>query len=419
MELYPGCQIARLESGLTVIAEARDRRPLSLGLWVCVGSRDEPKEQSGAAHFLEHLLFKGTAQRSAYQIAAEIDSLGGAINGATHEEYTLYYVNVLSEHLEAALEILADLVQHPLLREEDLERERGVVLEEIRQGEDNPQEKVFDLFIRRSWRDGHPLTRPVLGKAETVKQLARADLLGQFSLYTPENMVLVGVGGIEFEELVKLAEEKLGNSTKEALLPERRPPEAQRHFHIEDRDLQQVHLCLGVEGLPRGDERRYALEIMNAILGSGMSSRLFRRIREELGLAYAVGSSPSYYLDGGLFLIYIGTEPRNAPKTVEIVLEEVERLRREPVSEERLRLAQEKLKGNLLLGLEGSQARMVRLGLGELYQLHMPVEETLRRIEAVTADQVQEVAEALFSRPLSLSAIGPGERLRGLERFFV
>ncbi|MFQ6117107.1 MAG: M16 family metallopeptidase [Candidatus Bipolaricaulia bacterium] len=418
MELYPGCQIAQLESGLVVIAEERDRRPLSLGLWIRVGSRDEPEERSGAAHFLEHLLFKGTEHRTAFQIAEEIDALGGVINGATHEEYTLYYVNVLPEHLEEALDVLTDLVQHPLLREEEIERERGVVLEEIRMVEDNPQEKVFELFVQQSWRDGHPLARPVLGRAETVTKIARADLLEQFSLYTPKNMLLIGVGGIEFAKLLRLAEEKLGDSVREARPPERRPPEAQRHFHIENRDSHQAYLCLGVEGLPRGDERRYALEIMNAILGSGMSSRLFKRIREELGLAYAVGSLPNYYLDSGLFVIYVGTEPGNAKKTVEIVLEETERLRREPVSEERLRLAKEKLKGNLLLGLEGSQARMVRLGLGEIYRLHMPVEETICRIEAVTATDVQEVAEILFSHPLSLSASGPGERLRGLERFF-
>lgn len=417
MELYPGCYTDRLPNGLTVIAGPRDRRPLSLGLWVRAGSRDEPAERSGAAHLLEHLLFKGTEQRGAFQIAAEIDSLGGTINGATHEEYTLYYVNVLAEHLEKALDILADLVQNPLLREEHIERERGVVLEEIRMLEDNPQEKVFDLFTSQSWQDGHPLTRPVLGRAETVATLSRADLLEQFALYTPENMVLIGVGGIEFERLSKLAEQKLGDCGIRKEIPERRPPHHQHHFHIEDRGSNQAHLCLGAGGLARGDQRRYALEIMNAILGSGMSSRLFKRIREELGLAYAVGSSPNYYLDSGLYVIYVGTEPANVRQTIEIVLEEVERLRHEPVSGERLQLAKEKLKGHLLLGLESSQARMVRLGLGEIYQIHQPLQEVIHRIESVTAEQVQEVAQFLFAKPLSLTAIGPADRLRDLEGF--
>lgn len=418
MELYPGCYRGRLANGLVVLAEARDRRPLSLGLWVRVGSRDEPEERSGAAHFLEHLLFKGTSHRSAFQIAEEIDSLGGVVNGATHEEYTLYYVNVLSEHAEKALDILADLVQNPLLRAEDIEREKGVVLEEIRMVEDNPQEKVFDLFIERSWRDGHPLTRPVLGRAETVKGLSRAAILNQFAFYAPENMSLVGVGGLEFEELMELAEKKLGDWAKRAAPPVRRPPEVRHHFHLEDRGSQQAHLCLGAEGLARADGRRYALETLNAILGGAMSSCLFKRIREELGLAYAVFSMPNYYLDSGLFLIYIGAEPRNAPRTIEIALEEVERLRREPVSPERLRLAKEKLKGNLLLSFESSQSRMVRLGLGELYDLHMPIEEVIAKIEAVTAGEVQEVAERLFSAPLSLTALGPERELKGLERFF-
>ncbi|MGQ9477954.1 MAG: M16 family metallopeptidase [Candidatus Bipolaricaulia bacterium] len=416
MELYPGCYREVLPNGLVVLAEVRDRRPLSLGIWVRLGSRDEPEERSGSAHFLEHMLFKGTTHRSAYKIAEEIDSLGGASNGATHEEYTVYYISVLSEHLEQALDILADLVQNPLLLEEDIEREKGVILEEIRMVEDHPQEKIFDLFIERSWKDHHPLTRSVLGRAETVQGLSREKLLEQFSLYTPKNMVLVGVGGIEFPRLLELAQKKLGNSHAEAAVPERLPPEFQRHFYIEDHSSKQAHLCLGSAGLARSSDRRYAYEILNALLGSGMSSQLFRRVREELGLAYAVFSMPHYYLDSGLFIIYIGTEPKNAPKAVEVALEEIARFRREPVTEERLRLAKEKLKGNLFLGLESSQARMVRLGLGELYDLHMPVEEVVAQIEAVTAEEVQKVAEELFSKPLSLTAIGPERRLKGLEQ---
>ncbi len=418
MELYPGCYREVLPNGLVVLAEVRDRRPLSLGLWVRIGSRDEPEERSGSAHFLEHMLFKGTTHRSAYKIAEEIDSLGGASNGATHEEYTVYYISVLSEHLEEALDILADLVQNPLLREEDIEREKGVILEEIRMVEDHPQEKIFDLFIERSWKGHHPLTRSVLGRTETVQRLSREKLLEQFALYTPRNMVLVGVGGIEFPKLLELAEAKLGDSHGGAAAPERYPPEFQRHFHIEDHRSKQAHLCLGSAGLARGSDRRYAYEILNALLGGGMSSQLFRKIREELGLAYAVFSMPHYYLDSGLFIVYIGTEPRNAPKAVEVALEEIARFSREPVSEERLRLAKEKLRGNLLLGLESSQARMVRLGLGELYDLHMPIEEVLAKIEAVTAEEVQKVAEELFSGPLSLTAIGPEKRLRELERLF-
>jgi predicted Zn-dependent peptidase len=224
MELYPGCYREVLSNGLVVLAEVRDRRPLSLGLWVRVGSRDEPEERAGSAHFLEHMLFKGTTRRSAYRIAEEIDSLGGASNGATHEEYTVYYISVLSEHLEEALDILADLVQNPLLREEDIEREKGVILEEIRMIEDHPQEKIFDLFIERSWKDHHPLTRSVLGRAETVQGLSREKLLEQFALYTPKNMVLVGVGGIEFPKLLELAQAKLGNAHGGAAAPERCPP---------------------------------------------------------------------------------------------------------------------------------------------------------------------------------------------------
>ncbi len=420
-QLYRGCYRERLDSGLTVLAEEHDQRPLSLGLWVRVGGRDEPKERCGASHFLEHLLFKGTEKRTAFQIAEEIDALGGAINGVTHKEYTLYYVDVLAEHLERAMDILTDLVQHPLLRPEDMERERGVILEEIRLVEDTPQDKVFDLFAEQIWQGEHPLAWPILGTEESVRRLRREDLLEQFKLYGPGNFILAAAGGIKFERLLELAQRMLdsprGASHSQLQPPERRPPRVRRHFHIEDRDSQQAHLCLGVEALPRGDERRYALEVLNAILGSGMSSQLFKRIREELGLAYAVFSTVSYYVDSGLFVIYIGTEPGKAPQAVEVALEEVEHLK-QPVSEERLHLAKEKLKGNLLLGLESSHARMVRLGLGEIYGQHQPVEEVLRKIEAVTVEQVQEVAQLLFSRGLSLTAIGPGEPLQALQGFF-
>ena len=416
-EIYPGCRRAQLENGLTILVEERDRRPLSLGLWVRVGGRDESPAQKGIAHFLEHLLFKGTEKRTAFQIAEEIDALGGAINGVTHKEYTLYYVDVLAEHLEEAFDVLADLVQHPLLKPEDIEKERLVVLEEIRMTEDDPQERVFDLFNRNIWEGEHPLAWPILGTADSVRCLKRKDLVEYFKLYHPVNFILVAAGGIHFEELLRLAKAKL-EDVEENLVPRpRHPPRLRPHFHVEHRELQQAHLCLGGTGLPRADERRYALEVMNAIFGSGMSSNLFKRIREELALAYEVFSGVSYYSDSGLFYVYLGTEPGRAAQAVEAVLEEIEKMK-EPVTPERLRLAKEKLKGNLLLGLEGSHARMVRLGLGELYDLHLPVEEVIDRIEAVTVEQVQEIAGEIFSRRLSLTAVGPEDQLQSLKRVF-
>ena len=417
MKLYEGCYVGALDNGLKILAEPRNDRPVSVGIWVRTGSRDEPAEFNGITHFVEHMLFKGTKHRTAFQISEEIDALGGFINGMTHKEYTLFYVDVLPQHLERALDVLADLVKNPLFKEEDIDKEKGVILEEIRMVEDDPQEKVFDLFVENIWGHSHPLARPILGKETSVKRLNREACLKQFGLYNARNMLLVAVGAVEFGKLKELAQAKLGDLGSSQGLPPRFPPKPNQHFHIEDRDSHQAHLCLGVPGIDRSDPRRFTLEVLNTILGGGMSSRLFKRIREELGLAYAVSSSPSFYLDSGLFSIYIGTEPANAPKTVEIVQEEMKKLVQEPVSSETLRLAKEKLKGNLILGLDSSHARMMRLGVGEIYNLHMPVDNVIAQIEAVTADEVQTVAQALFQEDaLSLTVIGPEKQLSGLAQ---
>lgn len=416
MKLYEGCYVGALDNGLKILAEPRKDRPVSVGIWVRTGSRDEPAEFNGITHFVEHMLFKGTKNRTALQISEEIDALGGFINGMTHKEYTLFYVDVLPQHLERALDVLADLVKHPLFKEEDIQKEKGVILEEIRMVEDDPQDKVFDLFVENFFK-GHPLARPILGKEASIKSLNREACLKQFELYNAHNMILVAVGDVEFGRLQELAQAKLGDVGRSKEMPPRLPPMPKTHFHVEDRGSHQVHLCLGVPGIDRANPRRFALEVLNAILGGGMSSRLFKRIREELGLAYAVGSSPSLYLDSGLLLIYIGTEPANASKTVEIAREEMRKIVQEPVSSETLRLAKEKLKGNLILGLESSHSRMMRLGVGEIYNLHMPLDEVIAKIEAVTADEVQAVAQALFKEDaLSLTVIGPEKALGGLAQ---
>lgn len=415
MKLYKSCDVGTLDNDLKILAEPRKDRPVSVGIWVRTGSRDEPAELNGITHFLEHMLFKGTRNRTAFQISEEVDAIGGFINGMTHKEYTLFYVDVLPQHIERALDVLADLVKNPLFKEEDIQKEKGVILEEIRMVEDDPQDKVFDLFMENIWEDGHPLSLPILGKEASIKSLNRGACLKQFGLYNARNMVLVAVGDIEFGRLQKLAQEGLGDLPSSQELPPRSPPKPNKHLHIEDRGSHQAHLCLGVPGIDRSDPRRFALEVLNAILGGGMSSRLFKRIREELGLAYAVGSSPSFYLDSGLFLIHIGTDPANASKTIEIAWEEMERLKRESVPAETLRIAKEKLKGNLILALESSHSRMMRLGVGEIYNLHMPIEDVIAQIEAVTADEVQAIAQALFKEEaLGLTVIGPEKELSGL-----
>jgi len=416
---YPGSYKTSLENGLRVLVEPLPDRPLALGIWATVGSRDETKERAGVAHFLEHMVFKGTKRRTAFQVSEEVDALGGYINALTHKEYTLFHMDSLPQHLEASLDILTDLVKAPLFQPEDILKEKGVVLEEIRMVEDDPQEKVFDLFTEKIWDHDHPLSRPILGRPETILNLSREGLLSQHAYYHPQNLILTAAGEIKPEEVVRVAREKLGDLPVGSELPGRRPPLPRAHFYLEDRDSKQAHLCLGTQSISRHDERRFALDVLNTVLGGGMSSRLFKRIREDLGLAYAVFSASSSYLDSGLFMVYIGTEPRNARQAVEIAQEEIERLTREPVPAETLRIAKEKLKGNLLLAMETSNSRMVRLGVGEIYSGHMPVEELTAKIEAVTAEDILGIARALFSQNnLSLCMIGPERELSRLEKVF-
>lgn len=415
-ELYAGCYTDTLPNGLKVLFEPCPGRPLSVGIWARLGSRDEPAARAGISHFLEHMIFKGTAHRTAFQISEEIDAIGGTLNAMTSKEYTAYHVDVLPQHLGRVLELLADLIRNPLFRAEDLAREKNVILEEIRMLEDDPQDVVFERFHKRLWEDEHPLARPVAGFARTVNALTREDLLERFDLYDAQRLSLVAVGGIEADDLIRAAETQLGTlRCAERPLNERFPPRPQGGFHLEDRELQQAHIALGTAGVSKDDPRRYALEVMNTILGGGMSSRLFKRIREELGLAYAVFSHTSTYSDSGSFMIYLGTEPANARHALEICREEMETLCEEPVPPETLQLAKEKIKGNMLLGLESSHARMMRLGMAEVYDHHRSIDEVIARVEGVTAEEVQQIARDLFGRTFALSVVGAGKHLASLE----
>jgi predicted Zn-dependent peptidase len=314
------------------------------------------------------------------------------------------------------LDILADLVSSPRFAKEDIAKEKGVVLEEIRMVEDDPQEKVFDLFTEKIWNHGHPLSRPILGWPETVSKLNRTELLKQHAFYHPANFVLTAAGAVKPEDVIRAAQKQFGTLKPGPKSEERVAPQTNTHFHLEDRDLQQAHLCLGLESINRHDERRFALDVLNTILGGGMSSRLFKRIREDLGLAYSVFSSPNFFLDTGLFIVYIGTEPSNARQTLEITQEEIIRLTKEPVSKETLRIAKEKLKGNMLLALETSNARMVRLGLGEIYSMHTTLETLAAKIEAVNAEDIIGIAQAIFSnKKLSLCLVGPETELSSIQ----
>jgi predicted Zn-dependent peptidase len=384
-----------------------------VGIWVRIGSRDESDERAGISHFLEHMVFKGTEHRTPFQISEEIDSLGGYINAMTSKEYTAYYVDVLPQHLERSLDVLTDMMNNPLFQDEDIAKEKGVVLEEIRMQEDSPQDKVFDIFSESLWDTKHPLSRPIIGSSQTVNSFERADLIDHFSLYDGERVTIAVAGDVDPEILMRIANEKMGNiAVKTDPLPQRTSPAPSWSSHVEDRDLQQAHICLGTHGIARNDERRFPLELMSTILGGGMSSRLFKRIREELGLAYAVSGQSSYYSDSGFFVIYLGTEPKNASQALEVCMEEIKRMQNEPVPEETLWLAKEKIKGNMLLGLESSHSRMIRLAISDIYGTHWTIDEIIERVEKVTIDEVQSVAKDIFDKDsFTLSIVGPGSEL--------
>lgn len=408
-QLYDNCYRGSLDKGLDIIVEKRPKRPLSLGVWARVGSRHDPEGKSGISHFIEHLLFKGTNNRSAFQISEEIDALGGNINGLTHKEYTLLYVNVLSQHLEKALDVVSDLIINPLFKSSDIEKERGVVLQEIKENEDNPQDRIFDLFAQKFWTDHHPLSRPVMGETENMVRLTKEDILKHFKLYNHQNLILVVVGDVDLANLEKLVSEKFKDlkGPAEGRFSPISSPNTKPSFYAEEKEILQTHLCLGFEGISMADKKRFPLEALNAIFGSGMSSRLFRKIREKLGLAYSIFSHTSYYTDTGLVRIYSGTDEDKVKKVVDIILEEAREFNHQPVNQSTLKIAKEKLKGNFILGMEGSFSRMMRLGISAVYKRKLiSVDEVINRIEQIKPSEIKQAAGDIFRNP-TLVLIGP------------
>ncbi|MFQ5795076.1 MAG: M16 family metallopeptidase [Candidatus Bipolaricaulia bacterium] len=413
--IYQNCYRETLVNGMDLLLEQMPyAHSVSLGVWLRTGSRDEPKRRNGITHFIEHMLFKGTHKRTAFQISEEIDAIGGIINAVTAREYVCYYVDCLPHHLGVALDVLSDLVQNPRFLSAEIEREKGVVLEEIRMGKEDPKDEIFDLFAGHLWQNGHPLSIPVVGDEQMVKELTREELVHQFHRhYHPGNMVLAAAGNLDERRFLELAEARFGDLRRRGQADnevDRTPPQSNGGFHLVGRrNAQQTHICLGTKGIRHGDERRFALGIMNTVLGGGMSSRLFKRIREETGLAYAVFSTIHHYSDTGLFLIYAGTDPDNVKQVIEISLEEIDRLKEQTISPETLRLAKEKIKGNLLLGLESSHARMTRLGIAEVYEERpLEIDEWIVKIDEVDREAVHQVSEELFgSNHLTLTVITP------------
>ncbi len=390
----------QLDNGLTVITEqVPSVRSVSLGVWVKMGSRFEAPEQAGISHFIEHMLFKGTKTRSAKDIAFAIDAMGGQLDAFTTKEHACYYANVLDVRAADAFELVSDIVLHPLFDEQEMERERAVILEELAAVEDAPEELLWEEFVAAFWLD-HPLGIPILGTQETVTALGREDLSVFFQrAYEPSNVVVAASGHLDHDEVLDFVAGRFGDLDNHAEPPELTPPRPFQHFRIlRKEELEQVHVAVGCPAPAAAEECRYAAFLLNAVLGGSISSRLFQRIREEHGLAYNVYSALETYADAGCFWVYAGTRAAAAPTVLELIIEELGVLCELPVPAAELSRMKENLKGNVMLGLESTAGRMSTLAQQEIYfGRTFDMDEILAGIDAVDADQVQKLAQRLFA----------------------
>jgi predicted Zn-dependent peptidase len=401
-----------LDNGVTVLVdEMRDVRSFALGIFVRAGSGDEPKERRGVSHFLEHVLFKRTRRRSTVRIAREIDRLGGDVDAFTTKEYTGFYAHSLDSHFEEALDLLSDIVLAPAFEAEDVEIERGVILEEIGECNDNPDDLVHELFVRSFWRS-HPLGEPILGTAESVRAITAADLYRYHrQRYVPRNLIFSVAGHVRPERVVPEIERLFRHRPSRGAAPGSRAGAPRPHQHVEIRSrkgLEQAHVCLGVTGPSASSERRFAASLLDIVLGGGMSSRLFQEVREKRGLAYSVASSLNSYRLGGYETIAAACAPKNLARVLEVTLRELKKLKQEGVRPRELDWAKENLKGNLILALESTVSRMSMQARHEFYYGRiLAPEEMISRVESVTGDDVGREAERLLDgRVLSLTIVG-------------
>ena len=399
-----------LDNGITVITERIDAvRSVALGIWAAAGSRDELPAEAGISHFLEHMMFKGTPTRSAKEISEAFERLGAEVNAFTSKEYTCYYSRVIDRHLPEAFGILADMVVDSQMDEEACRSEREVVLEEISRAEDTPDDKVHDLFAQALWPD-HPIGRPVLGRKETVGGFLPADALSYTGRrYRSGDIVVAAAGNVTHAEIVELAMKLLAGVPQGSRAErEVRTPVPDRHLCVATKDTEQAHICWGTFGVTADDDDRFAQSVLDAVLGGGMASRLFQEIREKRGLAYAVYSYSSPYVDTGAFTIYAGTRPDNTEQVVRLIAAEVEKVIENGITAEELDRARESVKGHLVLGLENTNTRMVRLGRAEVGGLEiLSIDELIERYGAVSLDDVQRVARATLGGPRTLALVGP------------
>jgi predicted Zn-dependent peptidase len=389
-----------LPNGMAIVSEEMPHlRSVSIGIWVRTGSRHEAPEVNGISHFVEHMVFKGTGTRTAEQIAKTVDSIGGNLDAFTAKETICFNVKVLDEHLELAMDVLSDLVLNPTFHEEDITKERGVIIEEIKMDEDNPDYLVHEIFVQNFWKN-HPLGRPILGTKDTVKTFKKKVLFDYYGArFLPGNMIISAAGNIRHEDLLKLVESRFGGMKPLASVVSDEPPKPQAKIVLKNKkSLEQVQICLGVPSYSISHEDRYSSFLLNTLLGGGMSSRLFQNVREKQGLVYSIFSELNPYRDTGMLTVYAGTSKDSAPKVVQSIVKEFHDLKNTPVSAEELLRAKAQLKGSLMLSLESSMARMSNLARQEMYYKRFTgMNEIMERVEAVSIEDVQRCAREFFA----------------------
>jgi predicted Zn-dependent peptidase len=405
-----------LPGGLRIVTEFLPAvRSVSLGIWVGVGSRDEDEAHAGATHYLEHLLFKGTGRRTALEISSAMDAVGGEMNAFTAKEYTCYYARVLDSDLPLAVDILSDMITSSLITPKDVDAERDVVLEEIAMNEDDPSDTAHEAFTAKLFGDT-PLGRPILGTTDSINAITRDQIFEHYrARYSPEHLVVAAAGNLDHDTVVALVTDAFGPALDRAAEPapprlngSHVPGHAGVGTKLISRGIEQANLVLGCEGLPRTDERRFALGVLNAAFGGGMSSRLFQEVREKRGLAYSVYSFSAQHADTGVWGVYVGCLPSKADDVLAICAEEIAKVVDGGLTDAELARGKGQVRGSIVLSLEDPPSRMSRLGKSELvYPRLEPVEEVLAAIDAVTHDDVRAIATEILTRPKALAVVGP------------
>ena len=405
-----GFKMSKLENGVRVLTESVGHvGSASIGVWCVTGSKDETETEAGITHFIEHMLFKGTPSRNSQQIAEAIEGRGGMLNAFTDKERTCYYCRVLAEDAGHGLGVLSDMVNNSLLDPEELEREKGVVLEEIKRSEDEPGDHVHDLHLQGLW-EGHKLGLPIIGTAESVKSFGQSDLRSYMDRrYRGDTIVIAAAGNIDHQEFVDCVEENYGGLTPGKKDEPLEKPAGHPGDNLVAKDIEQVHFCIGADGVSHHDEDFYTMVVLDGVLGGGMSSRLFQEIREKRGLAYAVGSYHMTYSVGGAFTVYGGTGLQTWEQVQELVAAELKKISTEGPTGEEMAKVKRQIAGNLVLGLEGMSSRMMRMAKNEMvFGRQLPMEETVAKINAVTKLDVTELAARTFDpTKMRTTAIGP------------